>query len=58
MLTLDIRTWEEFHTCHIRGSYHMGVVAHVEFVSLYRENYPDNIIVVVGDRETHRKMFI
>ncbi|TNV85028.1 hypothetical protein FGO68_gene2242 [Halteria grandinella] len=57
MLTIDIRPWSEFHACHIRGSYHMREM-HVEFIRCYRENYGDNVIVVVGDRETPGHTFI
>ena len=59
---LDIRTYDKFSKCHLKNSKHMGSVdelfdTYQEFLALYQFHYPENIIVLIGDRETDPSVF-
>mmetsp|Transcript_35037 Transcript_35037/g.34057 ORF Transcript_35037/g.34057 Transcript_35037/m.34057 type:complete len:159 (+) Transcript_35037:631-1107(+) len=69
-ILIDVRTdFEEYHSCHLKNSYFMlsnfhdanvaQEVKHIqfEFLQLYHENYPDNLIIIIGDHKNYGHEF-
>ena len=56
-ILIDIRSIDSFNQGHIKSSYHMEVrndrlfELYAEFLSLYHENYPSNMILILGDKD-------
>ncbi len=54
---VDVREFSQYQECHIKSSHHMDFHTethqdlYAEFLSLYHNNYPDNLIVLIGNRE-------
>lgn len=56
-IIIDIRLpFTAYQDCHLKGSYHMCVnedtyfETYAEFLGLYHENYPDNLVMFIGDK--------
>jgi hypothetical protein len=66
---IDLREFEDFHEFHLKSSYHMNgsssdqttderlMELYTEFLSFYHENYPDNLIILIGDRDDYGHIF-
>ena len=54
---IDVRQpFPSYQECHVKGAYHMDIngegyfETYAEFLALYHQNYPDNLILMVGDK--------
>ena len=68
---VDIREFEDYAVCHLKSSYHMDAMVAMEvgeegsrimevyckFLACYHENYPDNLIILIGDQENFGHLF-
>ncbi len=60
---VDIRSFQSFNEGYIKSSYYMDpensklFELYAEFLSLYNENYPENLICIVGTRDNPGHIF-